>query len=133
MARTRTTWSKTNPPENGFKPGQSGNPGGRPKSDVVSLARQHTPEAVNRLVALMRQDDDLGIAVQATTVLLDRGWGKPAQAILAQVNSQMTVTGIDKPPEITESYEDWLERRRKELDELEHAALPHPNGEDEKP
>jgi hypothetical protein len=45
----------------------------------------------------------------------------------------VTVTGIDKPPEITESYEDWLERRRNELDELEHAALPRPNGEDKKP
>jgi hypothetical protein len=30
----------------GFKPGQSGNPGGRPRSDVASLARQHTSEAI---------------------------------------------------------------------------------------
>jgi hypothetical protein len=65
----------------GFKPGESGNPGGRPKSDVVSLARQHTPEAINRLVALMRQDDDLDIALAATSAIIDRGWGRPVQMV----------------------------------------------------
>jgi hypothetical protein len=131
MPRTSGTWTKDNPSPKAFKPGQSGNPGGRPKSDVVSLARQHTPEAINRLVALMRQDDDFDIAIQATTALLDRGWGKPPQALLAQVNGNVTITGIDKPPEITESYESWLERIRNELDLLERESKSleaHPAG-----
>src|SRR5262249_34005574 len=40
-------------PERGrpFKPGQSGNPGGRPRvlGDVQELARQKSPEAINTL------------------------------------------------------------------------------------
>jgi hypothetical protein len=42
---------------------------------------------------------------------------------MAQVNTQLTVSGIDKPPDITETYEEWLTRRRAELDELERAAI----------
>lgn len=64
-----------------FKKGQSGNPGGRPKenADVRRLAREHTAEAVNRLVAWMRSDSAKA-SVSAAQALLDRGWGKPAQA-----------------------------------------------------
>jgi hypothetical protein len=38
-----------------FKPGQSGNPHGRPKvvGEVPELARQHTGEATKTLVAIM--------------------------------------------------------------------------------
>jgi hypothetical protein len=115
MPRTGGTWTKDNPSPKAFKPGQSGNPGGRPKSDVVSLARQHTPEAINRLVALMRQDDNLDIAIQATTALLDRSWGKPPQAILARIDGELNIGGIDAPPIINESDAEWLERRRAAL------------------
>jgi hypothetical protein len=39
-----------------FKPGQSGNPGGRPKvvGDVQALAREHTSEAIQTLATIMR-------------------------------------------------------------------------------
>ena len=38
-----------------FKPGQSGNPGGRPKgfAEVRELAREHTVAAIEKLVAIM--------------------------------------------------------------------------------
>jgi hypothetical protein len=37
-----------------FKPGQSGNPGGRPKlaATVVELARKHTSDAINTLATV---------------------------------------------------------------------------------
>lgn len=66
-----------------FKPGQSGNPGGRPKeaAEVKSLARSHSKEAVDKLVALMRSSADERTIIAACNSILDRGLGKPAQAI----------------------------------------------------
>jgi hypothetical protein len=66
-----------------WKPGQSGNPKGRPRSpdDLPALAREHTKEAVQRLVAIMRADDD-GRALAAVQQLLDRGWGRPITPIV---------------------------------------------------
>jgi hypothetical protein len=63
-----------------FKPGQSGNPGGRPKgwAEVNALARQHTAAAIE---ALVKSLDDRRTRVQAAQALLDRGWGKPMQAV----------------------------------------------------
>ena len=66
-----------------WQPGQSGNPKGRPRAseDLPALARQHTKEAVQRLVAIMRADDD-GRALAAIQQLLDRGWGRPITPIV---------------------------------------------------
>jgi hypothetical protein len=52
-------------------------------------------------------------AVPAAVALLDRGIGKPAIMMLAQINGQIAVGGIDRRPR--ESLEAWLARRRKEL------------------
>lgn len=63
--------------------GVSGNPGGRPREvgHVRELARQHTEEAIQALVAVMRDPDQPGRArVAAAEALLDRGWGRPPQA-----------------------------------------------------
>ena len=62
-----------------FKPGQSGNPGGRSKAqiDVRNLAREHTREAIETLVLVMRNGKP-GEAALAANSLLDRGWGKPS-------------------------------------------------------
>jgi hypothetical protein len=67
-----------------FKPGQSGNPGGRPKvlGDVQELARQKSPEAINTLSNIMNDDKAPPAArVAAANALLDRGYGKPTQPI----------------------------------------------------
>jgi hypothetical protein len=59
-----------------FAPGQSGNPGGRPRAllDARELARTHTPEAIAALVAALNSPRE---RVAAATALLDRAWGKP--------------------------------------------------------
>ena len=61
-----------------FAPGQSGNPGGRPKDEyrVAELARSYTVEAVETLVDLMRHSRDDRVRGTASQALLDRGWGK---------------------------------------------------------
>lgn len=67
-----------------FLPGQSGNPGGRPKAvrEVEEMARQHTPAAVAALVRVMESDESPAAArVSAACALLDRGWGKPRQEV----------------------------------------------------
>lgn len=74
MARNRTTW----------RPGQSGNPGGRPRlpAEVRELIRVHTPAAIDALVKIMRDAKAApGARVAAANAILDRAWGKPAQTI----------------------------------------------------
>ena len=65
-----------------FRKGQSGNPGGRAKIsiEIAEAAREHTPEAIARLVKWMRSKNP-SASVAACNALLDRGWGKPRQEI----------------------------------------------------
>ncbi len=45
------------------------------------MCREHTPEAVAKLVEIMRADDH-GRALNAVQQLLDRGWGRPVTPIV---------------------------------------------------
>jgi len=73
-----------------FKPGQSGNPKGRPKEsdDVKEAARAYTAEAIDRLVYWMRSDNAKA-SVAAITTLLNRGWGSPTQSV--EVSGKLTL------------------------------------------
>ena len=67
-----------------FQPGQSGNPGGRPKASarVRDAAREHTERAIEVLVSIMTSEDAATAArVAAASAILDRGYGKPTQPI----------------------------------------------------
>lgn len=63
-----------------FKPGVSGNPGGRPAGleEIRQLAQQHAPEAIQKLVDHMRSKDER-VSISACNALLDRAYGKPVQ------------------------------------------------------
>jgi hypothetical protein len=67
-----------------FKKGQSGNPLGRPKKDneVQRLARARSKEAIERLTFWMRSDDPKA-SVAASIAILNRAFGRPAQALTA--------------------------------------------------
>lgn len=69
------------PVNNGWRPGQSGNPKGAPKRNAKTLAdlcRAHTEEAVKTLIVCMRNPKE---RLPAAIAILDRGWGKPKQVI----------------------------------------------------
>src|SRR6516165_1214699 len=64
-----------------FKKGQSGNPQGRRVEclpEIKDLARQHTKEAIERLVEWMRSKDPKASPFAAKE-LLNRGWGHSPQ------------------------------------------------------
>lgn len=80
-----------------FQKGQSGNPGGRPKecAEVKELAREFGPEAISKLVELMR-GDDARVAKAAADSLLDRAYGKAAQTVDMNAEIAATVTAIER-------------------------------------
>jgi hypothetical protein len=74
-----------------FKKGASGNPGGRPRvlGDVQELARDNSTEAINTLKAVMADKAAPPAArVAAANSILDRGYGKPAQTVNANLKTQ---------------------------------------------
>lgn len=78
-----------------WQPGQSGNPGGRPRivGELKDLAREHTAEAFKTLLDVCQDTEAPPAArVAAAAHILDRGYGKPTQTVNATVNhvKQMT-------------------------------------------
>ena len=68
-----------------FRKGQSGNPGGRPKAlaEIQALAREFAPEAIAALGEIcMDKTAPPAARVSASSALLDRGFGKPPQALV---------------------------------------------------
>ena len=66
-----------------IRPGQSGNPGGRPKGliEVVTLARAQTRAAIRPLADIIQDGQSEAAHIAAANALLDRGWGKPREPI----------------------------------------------------
>jgi hypothetical protein len=72
---------------NGFKPGQSGNPGGRPKKtpeqkDALEAIRDLAPNAPAVLMDIMNNPTAPAAArLKAVEMILDRTYGKPDMAV----------------------------------------------------
>jgi hypothetical protein len=73
----------------GWQPGQSGNPAGRCRApyDIAARARLVGPKCIDVLEKLL-QDADPRVRFGAATALLDRGYGRPVQAIASSDNAE---------------------------------------------
>jgi len=65
-------------------------------AEIKSLARSHTATAVKTLVSIMNQKKAPPAArVSAAQALLDRGWGKPVQALTGEGDGPIIVKIVD--------------------------------------
>src|SRR5947209_5566217 len=104
-----------------FKSGQSGNPGGRPKrpadaeahqviADVRAAARSHTARGNPNAQTNAIEKAPWATRVAAANAVLDRGWGKPSQAVeLAGAVAMEKGTRLDIS-RLSDSELDALER-----------------------
>jgi len=98
-----------------YRPGFSGNPGGRPRrpatiaarriaADVKVLAQDCAPAAVSTLKAIMLSDRSPPAArISAATAILDRGYGKARQEVeMRQFNiARLTDEDLDELERLT--------------------------------
>ncbi|MEQ8822759.1 MAG: DUF5681 domain-containing protein [Filomicrobium sp.] len=84
-----------------FKPGQSGNPRGRPKKvvDVEEKALENAEKALEKLITLMGSADEK-VALQAAQQVLDRAVGKATQP-----TADVTSSHEEKLRELEDRYE----------------------------
>ena len=80
-----------------FQPGKSGNPGGGPKEapKLRDAARAHTEAALQVIVASLG-DDDAKVRLKAAEIILDRGYGKPAQSVTVGGDADNPVSTINE-------------------------------------
>ena len=100
-----------------WKPGQSGNPGGRPRAvgEVRDLAREQTGTAIDTLAGICQNGRSESARVAAAVALLDRGWGR------AIASTEVMLSTAAKPVELMTDQE--IMERLAELDRERAAAL----------
>lgn len=78
----------------------------RAPTDIKSLARSYTKVAVDTLRGFMcNEETPASVRVDCAKYLLDRGWGRAAQAI--EVTGQVT-NKVIRAPELSDTNEEWV-------------------------
>lgn len=93
---------KAPPPAHMFKPGQSGNPGGRPKKavDLAAKASQFDDELLAMLVGIVRDKKaSRKDKMDAAKILFDRGFGRPSQSVMLQGDPEKPIATTELSPE----------------------------------
>lgn len=79
---------------NRFKPGQSGNPGGRPKKtpeelQAIAELKRMTPEAVKVVVSILKKESaSLYARLQAAEIIFNRAMGRPETYLKVEQGEQ---------------------------------------------
>lgn len=86
-----------------FQPGVSGNPGGKSREhmEVITMARNLSPDAIIRLGEWMKSNNPKA-SVAAANAILDRAFGKPAQALTGadgEGPAELLIRWLTAPPE----------------------------------
>ncbi|TXH15307.1 MAG: hypothetical protein E6R03_07435 [Hyphomicrobiaceae bacterium] len=73
----------------GFQKGKSGNPGGRTakteaERTLEQMCRDKTPKALATILNIMADGDSDKVKLSAAQYVIDRGWGKAAQAVVVE-------------------------------------------------
>ena len=84
MSANKPKTGKRKAPWTAFRPGQSGNPNGRPKRtpqefQLIEACQEKAPEALIVIETLMRSGKKESVRLDAAIFLIERGYGKPIE------------------------------------------------------
>lgn len=104
-----------------FRPGQSGNPGGRPKRtqqeyDLMAACEAMSPEALKTIADLMLHADKESVRLQAAAFIIERRYGKAVEHKEIRedpLDSATTETLLELLAEIKARQPKRLEREQK--------------------
>jgi hypothetical protein len=90
---------KREPTAGSFKPGQSGNPGGRVKKTpeefaLIEACKQRSPDALNVILEIMAHGDGDKVRLSAAQYVIDRGYGKAKQEQDVNVSGELGIRNI---------------------------------------
>ena len=67
-------------------------------AEIRSFARSHTRTALNALVGILKNGKSESAQIAAAVAILDRGWGRPGQAIVG--DDRQAIVDDDKAGQI---------------------------------
>jgi hypothetical protein len=105
-----------------WQPGESGNPGGKPKvlTEVLQMGYKTTPAIMQRLIDAALHSADANVWIPAAREVLNRTFGKPSQQVevIGGVEHRHFVL---RAPVVLESSEAW-EAKYSDAPVIEHPA-----------